>query len=177
MKIGCAESISLLVLGLACTSAGIAQSADPVEELKACARITDRDARFACFDNLGERVLREESAAEKPTPKIVAQPEAVETTVTATEAPSLPDDLGGPEFADKEALKNIKHRGLITSCKQGQNNKWFFFFENGQVWKQVGSRLLRYKKCNFTVTVTKDAFGYKMQIDGDEKTIRISRRR
>ena len=49
------------------TSTGIARSVDPIEELKACAKMTDRDARYACLDNLGERVLREESAETKPT--------------------------------------------------------------------------------------------------------------
>jgi len=36
---------------------------------------------------------------------------------------------------------------------------------------------LRFKDCNFDVTIMQDAFGYKMQIDGREKRIRISRKR
>ena len=149
------------------TSSGIAQFVDPVEELKACAKMTDRDARFACFDNLGERVLREASADEKPTREKVAQAEAV--TATATNAQSLPDEFG--------KSRSIQYSGLITSCEKGYYGNWYFIFDNGQVWKEVNKRNLRFKECNFNATITQDAFGYKMQIDGVEKTIRVRRNR
>ncbi len=149
------------------TSFGIAQSVDPVEELKSCAKMTDRNARFACFDNLGERVLREASADEKPTREKMAQPEAV--TATATSAQPLPDELG--------ESTSIKYSGLITSCKKGQYGVWYFIFDNGQVWKDATKRNRRFKDCNFNATITRDAFGYKMQIDGEEKYLRVRRHR
>ena len=149
------------------TSSGIAQSVDPVEELKACAKMTDRNARFACFDNLGERVLREASADKKPTREKMAQPEAV--TATATNAQPLPDDLG--------KSTSIKYSGLITSCKKGYYGDWYFIFDNGQVWKEVNKRNRRFKECNFNVTITRDVFGYKMQIHGVEKSLRVRRYR
>jgi len=149
------------------TSSGVAQSVDTVEELKVCARMTDQDARFACFDNLGERVLRDEPTDKKQAQEKMAQPEAV--TATATIAQPLPDDFG---FS-----KSIQYSGLITSCEKGHYGNWYFIFDNGQVWKEVNKRNLRFKKCNFNATITKDAFGYKMQIDGVEKTIRVRRNR
>jgi len=148
-------------------SSGVAQSADTVEELKVCARMTDQDARFACFDNLGERVLREEPADNKPKQEKMARPEAV--TATATNAQPLPDDFG--------SSKIIQYGGLITSCKKGHYGNWYFIFDNGQVWKEVNKRNLRFKECNFNATIAKDVFGYKMQIDGVEKTIRVTRNR
>jgi hypothetical protein len=150
------------------TSSGIAQSVDPVEELKACAKMTDRNARFACFDNLGERVLREASADKKPTREKMAQPEAV--TATATNAQPLPDDLG-------KSTGSIKYSGLITSCKKGHYGDWYFIFDNGQVWKEVNKRNRRFKECNFNATITRDGFGYKMQIHGVEKYLRVRRYR
>jgi len=45
----------------------------------------------------------------------------------------------------------------------------------GQVWKQKNEPRQRYKECDFSVTITKDVFGYKMQIDGEGKQIRIGR--
>ena len=149
------------------TSPGVAQSVDTVEEIKVCAKMTDKDARFACFDNLGERVLREESADKKSTQEKMAQPEA--ETATATNAQPLPDDLG--------IAKNIQYVGLITSCKKGYYGDWYFIFDNGQVWKDVNNRDHRFKECNFNATITKDAFGHKMRIDGVEKTIRVKRNR
>lgn len=149
------------------TSSGVAQSADTIEELKVCARLTDRDARLACFDNLGERVLREEPAEKKPTQGKLAQPEAV--TTTATDTQPLPDDYG--------ESKTIQYSGLITSCKKGQSGNWYFFFDNGQVWKEVNKRNLRFKECNFNATITKGMLGYKMRIDDVDKTIRVRRNR
>lgn len=188
-------SAIFILLITACTSASIAKSADPVEELKACAEMTDRDTRLACFDNLGERVLREESATEKPTPEMVAQPEAAATetvtetktetkaetetatTVTATSAPPFPDSLGGSKFGNDPVATNFPYGGLITSCKQGHYGDWFFFFDNGQVWKEVHHRNRRFKECNFNATITKGGFGYKMRIDGEEKNIGVTRHR
>lgn len=150
------------------TSSGIAQSVDPVEELKACARMADQNARFACFDNLGERVLREESADKKPTQEKMAQPEAVAGTATSVQP--LPDDLGKSTAA-------INYSGLITSCKKSSSGVWYFAFDNGQVWKEVNKRNRRFKECNFNVTITKDAFGYKMRIHDLERSLRVRRSR
>ena len=177
MRSRCAKYILLLTLGLACISTSIAQSEDPIEELKACAKMTDRDARFACYDNLGERVVREESAAKKSPTEMVAQPEGAATTGTATNAPSLPDDLRGEVLEDRSQSTIIQQRGLITSCNEGRDGKWYFYFDNGQVWKQVNALKLHYKECNFTATITRDGFGYKMQIDSKKRKIRVSRKR
>lgn len=148
------------------TSSGVAQSVDPVEELRICAAITDQNARLVCFDNLGERVLREEPADRNPAQQEVR---AESETETATNVEPLPDDLG--------SSKNVQYVGLITSCERGHYGDWFFIFDNGQVWKDVNNRRLRFKECNFKATITKDAFGYKMQIDGMDATIRVKRSR
>ena len=156
------------------TVSGLAQTVDPIEELKACAKMTDRDARFACFDNLGERVLREESTDQKPTPESATQPEAV-TTATATNAQPPPEVLDMSMIGDDQEPKSISYSRVVTSCQKGVYGDWYFFFDNGQVWKYVGNRNLRFKECNFNVTVTKDFFGFKMQGDDLEKTVRIRR--
>lgn len=163
-----------ILLIMVSTSSGIAQSADPIEELKACARMTDRDARFTCLDNLGERVLREESADKKPMREKAAQPEAV-TTAPATNAQPLPDDLSVPPLGDGQESKDIKFSGMITSCEKGHFGDWYFILDNGQVWEEVKSRNRRFKECNFNVTITKDFFGYIMRIDALDKTIRVRR--
>lgn len=147
------------------TSSSVAQSVGTVEELKVCARMTDQSARLECFDNLGERALGKEPADEKPAQEQQVEPEAV--TETATDVEPLPDDFG--------SSKTAQYGGLITSCKRGHYGDWYFIFDNGQVWKEVNHRNLRFKECNFNATITKDAFGYKMQIDGMEKTIRVRR--
>ena len=148
------------------TSSGVAQAVDTVEEIKICAAITDQNARLVCFDNLGERVLREEHADRNPAqPKVRPESE----TETATNVEPLPDDLG--------SSKKVQYVGLITSCQKGHYGNWFFIFDNGQVWEDVNNRKLRFKECNFKATITRYALGYKMKIDGMDATIRVKRRR
>lgn len=161
----CSNTAIFILLIMPFTFSGVAHSADTVEEIKACARMTDRDARFACFDALGKRVLREESANNKPTQEKLTQPEA--ETATTSDAQPLPDEL-----AD---LKTIKYVGFITSCKKGRSGYWYFTFDNGQVWREANKRNLRFKECSFSATITRDMFGYKMRIDGVRNKIRVRR--
>ena len=156
-------AISIFVIAMI-TSTGFAQSMDTIEELRVCARITDEDARLACFDRLGESVLREELADNRPTQEEEVQPAAA----TEAETTVMPlDELG--------RSKNDQYVGLITSCKKGQYGKWYFIFDNDQVWKDVNNRNLRFKECHFNATITKSAFGYKMRIEGSDRTIRVTR--
>lgn len=162
------------MLLMASTSFNPAHSADPIEELKTCARMTDREARFACIDNLGQRVLQEESAEERPTREEAAQPEAV-TTAPETKVQPPPDDLGVAKFGDDQESKSIKYSGMVTSCEKGHHGDWYFTFDNGQVWKEVVDRDLRFKECNFSVTIMKDFIGYKMKVEAFERPIRVKR--
>ena len=66
-------------------------------------------------------------------------------------------------------------RGKVTKCQQDVNDKWYFYFDNGQVWKQRSNSRLRFPDCDFWVTITEDTFGYKMTIEGEDKQIRIGR--
>ena len=169
-----------LTLGLACISAGNAQSAELVDELKTCAKVTDRNARFACYENLGKRALENETAAERSSAEIIAQPEAAAVPVaigTTTNTVALPDDLGSASIDDPSQSTEKQNRSLLTSCKKGADQQWYFYFENGQVWKQIDSHRLSFRECNFIATITKDGFGYKMQIESVNKKFRVTRKR
>ena len=168
------QTIIVTLVIAACASTGIARSADPIEELKTCARMTDRDARIACLDNLGKRVLLEESADEMPTQEEVAEPQVV-TTAPIAKAQPPPDNLGVPAVGDDQEVKPPEYTGKLRSCKQGQYGNWYFFLDNGHVWKEVNIRSRRFKECNYNVTITKGVFGYRMRIDELEKTIQVKR--
>ena len=148
-------------------SSSFAQSVDALEEIKVCAAVTEQDARLACFDRLSDQVLQQ-----GPADTASAQQNATKTEVdiaAATVVKPLPEDLG--------SSKVDRYAGTVTSCRKGQSGDWYFFFDNDQVWKHVSNRKLRFKECSFDVTITKDTFGYKMQIDGETRTIRVRRHR
>lgn len=179
-----------------------AQIDDPLEEIKSCARMPNHEARSACYESLGQRALEEEvpvrsvplivDTNQSPQVEVVAaelaevldQPVVEEVTEEVVEgvaavmpaAESLPDDLGGREFSKDSELAENQNRERITSCRKDLRDKWSFYFENGQVWKQVDSRRRRFRDCDFMATITRDTFGYKMQIDGKKERIRVSRK-
>lgn len=196
-----------------------ASEIEALEELKNCARTPDNAVRIACYEELGKRVLGEESikAAEvavveagvaEPAvvePEVlepdVIEPEAVEleveepaataplaaaaavteTRVVETVSPEpeserLPDDLGIEKKEEKKPAEKQSYRGHVQSCGQMSDNRWYFVFDSGQMWKQSSDGTYRFRECDFDVTITKDFFGYKMKIDGG-KTLRVKRER
>ncbi len=172
---------SSLILALCVTPvpASQAQSLDPTEAIQTCAAERADEARLACFDNLAQQLRYDEPVADVQAPEAPPEPEpavapAVTTAATETEAPPMPDDLGGSSFEEQETNGFI---GTITRCEKGHYGNWFFYFENGQIWQEVNIKNHRFKDCNFNATITKDFFGYRMQIEGMDKKIRVKRNR
>ena len=204
---------SLLLLA----AGGLADAAsDPVEDLKKCARMTDKTARVACYEALGKRVLGEEAivstsegqnpaapdlamaaspeiesagnrraAIENPTSNAVSVEPRVDevAAVTAASVPPesdrMPDYLGRSDKKERKEKKSEEkktYRGHVKSCGQMSDDRWYFVFDNGQVWKQSSDGSYRFGKCDFDVTITKDFFSYKMKIDGG-KSLRVRRER
>ena len=89
--------------------------------------------------------------------------------------------MGGYKFEEKPSdhPDNTDNTvfARVTLCQQDRDKVWFFKFDNGQVWKQVDRTRLSFQDCDFPVAILKDGFGYKMQIEGSEKQIRISRKK
>jgi hypothetical protein len=118
------------------------------------------------------------TAPETATITAVAVPETATATVAPSEQPSMNDSMGGYKFEEKpldHPDNDINTR--IVQCQQDLDKAWYFKFENGQVWKQVDGKTRRFTSCDFPVVVSKDGFGYKMQIEGKGAKIRISRRK
>jgi len=148
-----------------------AASTDLVEDLRGCARITDKAARIACYEELGKRALGENTPTVPGVARIepnVTEAPAVEIAAAAPVSEQIPEDLGTDE--------RKTFRGHVGSCGQMSDDRWYFVFDNGQVWNQSSSGKYRFKECDFDVTITKDFFGFKMKIDGG-KTLRVKRRR
>jgi len=145
----------------------MAAESDPTEALKACARTENTDERVACYEELGKRVLADElDVAGIPEAAAASMPDAQTVSV---EAPVESGD------ADSEDYEYKPIRAHVRSCQEASDKRWFFILDDGEVWKQSGGRTRRFKDCDFDVTIRKDLFGYKMEIDGDDKTVRVRR--
>jgi len=177
------KTVQTVIFILLCVFSGSSMAIDLLEMVKDCARKEDSSARFSCYEKLGEEVLKhEDSTLSSDHAQNKGEGGAPVTTAVdeGEAAQTLPDELGGQAFIPEAKKRNNKaepSRGLVTSCKQAVDKRWFYIFENGQVWKQVDSKRRRHKQCNFYVNVVKDRFGYKMQIDKGNEYIRIKRKR
>ncbi|MEP5569257.1 MAG: hypothetical protein ABJN62_15560 [Halioglobus sp.] len=185
-------------------SSAIAESPDPiVAELRVCAAIDSREARFDCYEGLGQRALKSkemetaetfpaaESGTGSPTvgnPNDGAAPAVIPATASAaatstSAGPTSKNDeatIGGYQFetksaAEKEAEQQMETR--VVLCQRNREGTWYFKLENDQVWKQVDRQRLSFQGCDFGAKVTNDGIGYILRIDGRKGKIRIKRQK
>jgi len=146
----------------------LAQSSD---DLSRCGSIDDDAKRVACYDEIAGRQSTVQDVATEAAPASSA-PVAAESEEYAP----LTADVGAERLDKKDRVDKDKPvRGHITSCRRGNFDDYFFYFDNGQVWKQKSDGRLYYEVCDFSVTISRDFFGYKMQIDGEKGRVRITR--
>ena len=166
---------NFLIAGAFVLSAPVLVCAQTADELSRCISIDDSAARLACYDESGSRQAppqaepesSPEPPAERPTAAVPAEEEHTPLT----------DEIGAERLGKESngAKDDVRVRGTVTACRKDSLGKYFFYFENGQVWKQKDDERILYKECGFGVMITKDFFGYKMQVDGEKRRIRIGR--
>ena len=168
----CDDTRDLLAASLPALCA--AQAADG---LSRCSRLEDDTERLACYDALSGRDTPTATTPETAPPAAPAQAKSAEPAPGAGEYGALTDEVGAEALPRKEgsAPDFRPVRARVTDCRKDVSGKYFFVFENGQVWKQRDSSRLHFRDCAFEVTISKDFFGYKMQIEGDDRETRIGR--
>lgn len=158
--------------GLLCVPLESQADDEAVIVLHDCGSIEDSTARLACYD-----ALQGEQQSERIAP--ATPPQSAPTVEAAADVDYAPltdtvgkEALGGK---DKEPEPDILIRATVVSCTKDSLDKFYFHFDNGQVWKRKDSNRTNLKDCSFSATITKDFFGYKLQREGEKKRIRISR--
>jgi hypothetical protein len=139
----------LLVFGRCCAAAVGQEAADQME---VCFRMSDRDAKLACFDHEMQR--RHALAARGPTaaptaPAATSAPlasSAITNVNTAKQGP--PDDtigLDGRQLIIKRKEEGIQPQAVkpmiavIAKLVARPGHLYNFWFENGQVWESTDS--------------------------------------
>ncbi len=135
-----------------------------------CAELENAEARLACYDEVARR-----SAPPKPATEATA--EVSTGAVSRSEPLPLTEEVGAEQLDSRVGPERepASFQGRVIECRQDASKKWYFYFDNGQVWKQRANARLTNRDCDFEVTITKDGFGYKMQIEGETKNIRVGR--
>ncbi len=148
-------------------------ASDTLQQLKDCARTENTELRVACYEALGKAVLAAESQANANGNSTAD----ATTKSTTAESVAMPDSIGGGKFSRDANIPEEQFKGMLKSCKKSLDKRWFYFFENGQIWKQVQHKSIRHKNCNVAATLSKDGFGYKMRIEGEDRKVRVRRHR
>lgn len=179
-----AQTAHFFGLVLLCVTAPLQADDTIADGIQRCAAIAAPMDRLACFDTLAgvpesapvavpDVAESPADIASEPAPDTVAAPTTEPAAPAAKTLDELDAETSPRESRDKD--ENLLVRARVTRCEKDARKKYYFVFENGQVWKQVSERRLRYKECEFDVTITKDFFGYKMQPDGEHRRVSIAR--
>ena len=145
---------ALFLVGVMAVS-GIAAADDTV--LAQCVSIDDADRRLACYDEAAGRVSGADEGAEGPVP--------------------ITQDYGAEQLSNDNPDRKVEKPVLVkvTSCRRDDRRRYYFYLENGQVWRQNDDDRLRFKDCNFNATIVRDGFGYKLQVEGQKRRTRVKR--
>lgn len=170
-----------LILGVA-TGAMLLCSAPPlaasetvsVDELFECREIADSEQRLACYDGIGKPAPAIEPAAGDAEPPVQDRGAAAAVVAAGEVEPDyreLTDDVGLPR-TDEDSQRI---RATVVRCGQANNRKFYFYFDNGQVWEYIGGQRLRYKNCDTQASLVEDGLGFKMRLDGKPLELRVRR--
>lgn len=180
-----AAGIALLLLTAASATSTAATVSD--EDLLDCSRVENDVARLSCFDGLAARVRPAPPAAPdvgEPEPMLEAVAESVPRAV-AEPAPKavaeeasvvLTEDVGKTSVReDKPKKERPSWQANLTECPMGADGRLLFYFDNGQIWRQAKTRRHPVEDCLASAELTRDMFGFKMNVEGYGRTIRVQR--
>ncbi len=145
------------VLFLAGLMTASSVAADDDTALARCVSIDDAEQRLACYDEIAGR----ETSADE----------------SATALAPISEDYGAEQLGQDNPDRKVEKPVLVkvTSCRRDDRRKYYFYLENGQVWRQHDDDRLRFKECNFNATIIRDGFGYKLQVEGQKRRTRVKR--
>lgn len=167
---GLIASFAVIVpnLGLASSQS----DAELANELRRCAKIDGAKERTECLQSLAEKSLGDDVAAKRPSTVMPSRSDQVQGQQSVTATPPQDDQAQEKQPQDEKVVivetMEKPVTGVLTDCRKSYSGAYLFYFENGQIWKQVDSRRKRFKNCDRSVTIVRDSFGYKMLIDSDD---------
>jgi len=169
--------------------------------LERCVAIVDDAARLVCYDSVSLPPAAENAGAE-PVESRAASAEAPEAEVATAEstrsgAPEVPgsapadvsapageaevqpldDSVGKQQIDAANQEGQPTYTGRLIRCTESETSRLtYFYFENGQVWKQRGSgRRLRLRDCDYEAEIKKDVIGFKLRIPEKKVNVRVAR--
>lgn len=185
MKAGLFVSLFILILPLE-------SKAGPLEDLMAkleiCRDLETPEKRLRCFEALVPQgdislsltpslklipLFAPREKEEEPSKVIPVAPQETEPLVVDRR-----DSFGAEHIPEsKDDQDDRTNTYLVIRTQENRNKLYFFYMENGQVWRQLErQRLFVPKDREFEVVITQGSFGdYKMRIEGKGRQTRVKR--
>jgi hypothetical protein len=155
----------VLIGSLLLSQSVLANQTDLTAKVKDCSKVSDDQARLACFDQL---IVKQDHKVQAPTTKVL------EKELTAKQVDAFSKEQ--IKKTDKETANEIKSITLIISkLEKNPRGKWKITFDNGQKWQQKDSKGLKLNEGD-TVILTKGALSSVfLQKENTSKRIKVKR--
>jgi hypothetical protein len=173
------KSIVVMVVFAASSALQAGAASLSLDQLVACAGITDSSARLACYDREVAPMARQVSGpTQAPAPVVRAPTPAAPPPVAPPVAPSFGQEQLAPEKrpAAREEDKTLHAR--LESQRTVGPGLFNLYLDNGQVWRHEDQVLGPYLRDGEAITIEKGALGsYKLSRDAGKSRnwIRVTR--
>ena len=160
--------VTALVAGTALMApAASAQSASP-KDLLQCDKIKEPEDRLACFNTIVEKLKEDPEAFKR----------SMHGGQRARDGKSSSGGSGVSEFGSEYKPRNTpsKITARVKRYWRNAHGKYFFYLENGQVWKETSGSHLKLTKKVKEVKIKKGVMGgYRIIVKGSPKPGRVKR--
>ncbi len=147
-----------------------------LDQVYACATVTDEAARLTCYDNAVGR-LREAQSSGNLVAVDRQQAQEIQRDAFGFSLPSLPRLFGGRGDNQQTAIEEVAEMRLeVASVTSRRNMPSVFTMTNGQVWVQIDDENARNVRQGGAVTVRRASMGsFLMSVDAGGPAIRVRR--
>jgi hypothetical protein len=160
---------------------------DLIKKLEFCRDLETGAKRLSCFETL----VPQGDVRLSLTPSLTLNPllsrelNSVETKVISPASPVNPETklidkrelFGAEHIPETRRLDNKTNTFQVIKIEQNRNSLYYFYMENGQVWRQLERQGIFVPKGRlFDVVITQGSFGdYKMKIENKGRQTRVKR--
>ncbi|NNF17720.1 MAG: hypothetical protein HKN70_13330 [Gammaproteobacteria bacterium] len=190
-------------LASAVTGTHAANVANLGEQLQTCAALADATQRLACFDGVAQAasaadytpITPSEMVQAGSTASVSSATAAPVSTTTPDEAPdgqscdgatgdcvsADDEDTVGSRYLRRDSIKKTREKASVyaftlVDAKRNARGRWLFYFDNGQIWKQIDSRSAHIPDPPIEAQIKVGTFGsHKLSIEDRVRGLKIKR--
>lgn len=151
-----------------------AQAPGVLEQVYACAGVSDEAARLRCYDDAVGRLRAAQTSGDLVAVDR-AQAQEIERESFGFSLPSLPRIFSRPDAPAGESAQTDRVAMTVASIRQRNTGMWVVTMSNGQVWEQTDQISLRRLRAGDNVEIRRAALGSFMLFHDRGQAVRVRR--